>query len=85
MQSIARSTSTAAAAGLLAFVVATPTANAEGPNEMASCLGKVFQAQAVEAPRTVSDRIHFIRENFLGDTPFGQVLLPLAQNSTCPS
>jgi hypothetical protein len=84
MQSIARRTSTAAAAGVLAFVVATPVASAEGPNEPASCLAKVFQAQAVEAPQTVSDRILFIRENFLGDTPFGQVLLPLAHNSTCP-
>jgi hypothetical protein len=85
MQSIARRTSTAAAAGFLAFVVTTPAANAAGPNERASCLGKVFQAQAVEAPQTVSDRIHFIRANFLGETPFGQVLLPLAHNSTCPS
>ena len=85
MQSIVRRASSVAAAGLLAFVVATPAANAQGPNEQASCLGKVFQAQAVEAPKTVSGRILFIRENFLGDTPFGQVLLPLAQHSTCPS
>jgi hypothetical protein len=84
MLSITRRTSTAAAVGLLAFVVATPSAHAAGPNDRASCLGKVFQAQAVEAPQTVSDRIHLIRENFLGGTPFGQALLPLAQNSTCP-
>ena len=85
MQSFTRRMSIASAAGVLALVIASPAAQAAGPNERASCLGKVFQAQAVEAPQTVSNRIHFIREFFLGDTPFGEVLRPLAQNSTCPS
>jgi hypothetical protein len=76
--------STAVAAAALALAVAAPAASAAGaPNENSSCLAKVFQAQAVDAPRTVSDRIKEIREFFLGDTPFGQVLYPLAQVKNC--
>jgi hypothetical protein len=76
--------SAAAAAGALVLVVGAPGASAAGaPNDNSSCLAKVFQAQAVEAPQTVSNRIKEIREFFLGDTPFGQVLHPLAQVKDC--
>ena len=57
-------------------------AGSAGPGN-SSCLAKTFQAQAVEAPQTVSNRIKEIREYFLGDTPFGQVLFPLAQVKDC--
>ncbi len=53
---------------------------AQSPDENASCLGVVFQAQAVDEPRTVSNRIHEIREFILDGTPFGQALKPLAQS-----
>jgi hypothetical protein len=77
--------SAAAAAGALVLVVGAPGASAApgAPNENSSCLAKIFQAQAVAAPQTVSNRIKEIREFFLGDTPFGQVLHPLAQVKDC--
>ena len=84
MRSMTLRLSTAAAIGTLVLVIAGPAASAQEPNARASCLAKVFQAQAVAAPQTVSDRIHFIREFFLEGSPFGQALKPLAQNSTCP-
>lgn len=65
--------------GLVLAGAATAHA-AQSPNENASCLGVVFQAQAVDEPRTVSNRIHEIREFFLDGTPFGQALKPLAQS-----
>ena len=77
-------TSAAAAVGALVLLAGAPAASAAGaPNDRSSCLAKVFQAQAVEAPQTVSNRIKEIRELFLGDTPFGQVLYPLAQVKDC--
>lgn len=79
--------STAVAAGALVLVLGSPAATAAPgtPNENSSCLAKIFQAQAVEAPQTVSNRIKEIRENFLGDGQFGQALQPLAHNKVCPS
>ncbi|GAA1478474.1 hypothetical protein GCM10009623_29200 [Nocardioides aestuarii] len=72
----------AAAAGAAALLVLTPgPASAAGePADEASCLARVFQAQAVEAPRTVAARILEIREFYLGDDAFGQVLQPLAHD-----
>lgn len=84
MQRIGIRTATALAAAGLVIVLGGPAASAVGsPNENSSCLAKTFQAQAVEAPQTVSNRIKEIRELFLGDTPFGQVLFPLAQVKDC--
>lgn len=83
MRSFTVRMSTSAAAGALLLAVAGPAAAAEGPNDSASCLAQVFQAQAVDGPRTVSDRILFIREFLLQGDQFGQVLKPLAQ-SNCP-
>ena len=84
MQRIGIRTATALTAAGLVLVLGGPAASAAGsPNENSSCLAKTFQAQAVEAPQTVSNRIKEIRELFLGDTPFGQVLFPLAQVKDC--
>ena len=84
MQRTSIRTATALAAAGLVLVIGGPAASAAGsPNENSSCLAKTFQAQAVEAPQTVSNRIKEIRELFLGDTPFGQVLFPLAQVKDC--
>ena len=84
MQRTSIRTATVLAAAGLVIVLGGPAASASGtPNENSSCLAKTFQAQAVEAPQTVSDRIKEIREYFLGDTPFGQVLFPLAQVKDC--
>ena len=84
MQRIGIRTATALTAAGLVIVLGGPAASAAGsPNENSSCLAKTFQAQAVEAPQTVSNRIKEIRELFLGDTPFGQVLFPLAQVKDC--
>lgn len=72
--------------GALVLVVAGPAGAAQSPNENATCLGKVFQAQAVEAPRTVSNRILEIRKYYLEGTPFGQALKPLSHDVAegCP-
>jgi hypothetical protein len=80
-------TSAAAAAGALVLVLGAPSASAApgAPNENSSCLAKTFQRQAVEAPQTVSNRIKEIREFYLGDTPFGQALQPLAHLKDCSS
>lgn len=84
MQRTSIRTATALTAAGLVLVLGGPAASAAGsPNENSSCLAKTFQAQAVEAPQTVSNRIKEIREYFLGDTPFGQVLFPLAQVKDC--
>jgi hypothetical protein len=76
-------THTAAATGVAAvvlFLTAGPAAAAQAPNENAPCLATVFQAQAVAAPQTVSNRILEIRDLYLDGTPFGQVLQPLSHD-----
>jgi hypothetical protein len=73
-------TATAGVATTLFFLTAGPASAAQEPNGHATCLAEVFQAQAVAAPQTVSDRILFIREVLLGDDQFGQVLQPLAHD-----
>lgn len=79
MHSFTRSIVTAAVAATVVVVgSAGPAAAAQEPNGQASCLATVFQAQAVAAPQTVSDRILEIREFMLQGAPFGQVLKPLA-------
>lgn len=83
MHSFAVRMSTASATLALLFVLAAPGAAAQSPDDDASCLATVFQAQAVDEPRTVSDRILFIRDFLLQGDQFGQVLKPLAQSS-CP-
>jgi hypothetical protein len=80
MRSFTLRAATAGIAGTLVFLTAGPASAAQEPNEHAPCLATVFQAQAVAAPRTVSDRILFIREVLLGDAQFGQVLQPLAHD-----
>lgn len=77
-----RAAAAVVAAGLLVGAAA-PASAAGRPAPEASCLAVVFQAQAVAGPRTVSDRIAEIRDLFLGDTPFGTVLAPLAQTDDC--
>jgi hypothetical protein len=76
----------AAATGALIVGGAGPAGAAQSPNDNATCLGKVFQAQAVDEPRTVSNRILEIREFYLEGTPFGQALKPLAHDTAegCP-
>ena len=48
--------------GVPVLAVGGPAATAEAPNQQVPCLAHVFQAQAVSAPQTVSDRILEIRE-----------------------
>ena len=78
--------STAAAAGVLLLAVAGPAATAQEPNDQGSCLAKIFQAQAVSEPQTVSNRILEIREFLLQGDRFGHVLQPLAHGTFeyCP-
>ena len=83
MRSVSVKVCVAAMATGLVLGAAGPASASQSPNENASCLGTVFQAQAVDEPRTVSNRIHEIRELYLDGTPFGQALKPLAQ-SRCP-
>ena len=80
MRSTIRTVATAAVAGALLLPSAGPAVAAQAPNEHATCLAAVFQAQAVAAPRTVSDRILEIRELYLDGSPFGQALQPLAHD-----
>jgi hypothetical protein len=61
-------------------VTAGPAGAAGTPDANATCLAEVFQAQAVSAPRTVSNRILEIRELYLQGAAFGQVLQPLAHD-----
>ena len=68
----------AAVTGTLTLLTVAPAAAAGQPDDHAPCLAAVFQAQAVAAPRTVSDRIHVIRTEWLQGLPFGQALKPLA-------
>ncbi|HSF37992.1 MAG TPA: hypothetical protein VLA70_17835 [Nocardioides sp.] len=65
--------------GVAVLAVGGPASAAGAPSPQAPCLAQVFQAQAVSAPQTVSDRILEIRELYLDGAPFGQVLTPLAQ------
>jgi len=71
--------STAVAATIL--LQGGPAAAGQQPDQHAPCLAHVFQAQAVAAPQTVSDRILEIRELYLEGNPFGLALKPLAQSS----
>ena len=80
MRSIILRAATAGLAGTLVLLAAGSASAAQEPNEHATCLAEVFQAQAVAAPQTVSDRILFIRDVLLGDDQFGQVLQPLAHD-----
>lgn len=86
MRSITLTMSALAVGGTLVLGMAEPAAAAQEPDEQASCLAKVFQAQAVDEPRTVSNRILEIREFLLQGDQFGQVLKPLAQGTFehCP-
>ena len=86
MRVMSRTIAVAALTGTVIVGAAGTAGAAQSPNENATCLGKVFQAQAVEAPRTVSNRILEIREFFLEGTPFGQSLKPLAHDIAegCP-
>lgn len=79
MRTSAISVATAVTAGVAVLVVGGPASAAGAPSQQAPCLAHVFQAQAVSAPQTVSDRILEIRELYLDGAPFGQVLTPLAQ------
>lgn len=79
MRSLRMSMAAVAAAGGLVLAAGGPAGAAQAPNESAPCLAQVFQAQAVSAPQTVSDRILEIRELYLEGSPFGQVLKPLTQ------
>jgi len=79
MRSLVRTMATAGVVGVLVTLGAGPAAAAGEPDDRASCLAHVFQAQAVAAPQTVSDRILFIREFLLEGGQFGQALKPLAQ------
>ncbi len=79
MRATVISIATTAAVGVSVLAVGGPAAAAEAPSQQAPCLAHVFQAQAVSAPQTVSDRILEIRELYLDGAPFGQVLKPLAQ------
>ena len=72
---------TAGVAGALLLLAAGQAPAAAAPDGHAPCLATVFQAQAVEAPRTVSNRILEIRDLYLEGDPFGQVLKPLTQFS----
>lgn len=86
MRSLTLRMPTAVAAGVLLLVGTGPAAAAQEPNDQASCLAKVFQAQAVSEPRTVSSRILEIREFWLQGDQFGQVLKPMARGTAeyCP-
>ncbi|HSK27153.1 MAG TPA: hypothetical protein VK894_09615 [Jiangellales bacterium] len=86
MRPITGTICTAAAAGALVLGMAGTAAAAQQPSGQGSCLAKIFQAQAVDAPRTVSDRILFIRDFELHGDPFGQALKPLARGTFeyCP-
>ena len=80
MRTFTRSAATVGIAGALLLLTAGTAAAAQEPNEHATCLAVVFQAQAVSAPRTVSDRILEIRDLYLDGASFGQVLQPLAHD-----
>lgn len=80
MRSLTHTAAAAGIAGAVLFLTAGPAAAAQEPNEHAPCLATVFQAQAVAAPQTVSNKILEIREFLLGDDQFGQVLQPLAHD-----
>ena len=85
MRSTILRAATAGVAGTLVLLTAGSAwawkaSAAQEPNGHATCLANVFQAQAVAAPQTVSDRILFIRDVLLGDDQFGQVLQPLAHD-----
>ena len=82
MRSLVLRSAVAGLAGGLLLLTGGPAVAAGAPNDQAPCLPHVFQAQAVEAPQTVSDRILEIRELYLEGAPFGQVLKPLTR-STC--
>lgn len=86
MRVIRLTMSAVAASGAVVLGLAEPAAAAQEPDEQASCLAKVFQAQAVDPPQTVSNRILEIREFLLQGDEFGQVLKPLAQGTFehCP-
>ncbi len=87
MSSLILRKSTAVTAGvLLLAVTGAADSAAQEPSGHASCLATVFQSQAVDEPRTVSNRILEIREFFLQGDQFGQVLKPLAQGTAefCP-
>lgn len=81
MRSLIVRAATAAVAGVLVLLSAGPATAAGEPDEHAPCLATVFQSQAVSGPRTVSDRILYIREFELQGDRFGQVLSPLTQFS----
>ena len=80
MGTFTRIAASAGVVGAVFFLTAGPAAAAQAPNENAPCLATVFQAQAVAAPQTVSNRILEIRELYLDGAAFGQVLQPLAHD-----
>jgi hypothetical protein len=80
MRTFTRIAVSAGVAGAALFLTAGPAAAAQAPNGNAPCLATVFQAQAVAAPQTVSNRILEIRELYLDGAAFGQVLQPLAHD-----
>jgi hypothetical protein len=80
MRSFTRAAAVTGVAGAVLFLTTGPAAAAQAPNESAPCLATLFQAQAVAAPQTVSNRILEIRDLYLDGTPFGQVLQPLSHD-----
>jgi hypothetical protein len=86
MRSFTLTLGTAGAATTLLLSTAAPAAAAQEPSDHASCLATIFQAQAVGEPRTVSNRILYIRDVELQGGQFGQVLKPLARGTFefCP-
>lgn len=54
---------------------ATAAPNIHGPSESSSCLARVFVAQATGAPKTVAERIAYIKAVELGEgESFGNVI-----------
>lgn len=87
MRSLPFRIATVTTAGVaVVLALSSPASASQQPNQQASCLAKIFQAQAVDQPRTVSNRILEIREYDLQGDPFGQALKPLAHGTFafCP-
>lgn len=79
MMRVLKTTLAAAALALTGSVALVGSAaaapNTHGPSTNSACLARVFVAQATDAPRTVAERIAYIKEFELGEgESFGNVI-----------
>ncbi|GAA6524592.1 hypothetical protein [Intrasporangium sp. DVR] len=77
MRLIRSTVSIVGVAAVASLALAGPAAAdpAPGPDSHASCIGLVFRPQAVGEPRTIADRIAYIKANELAEgESFGNVI-----------